>query len=94
MIISDYFKFLDHWFYTVGVKVCPADTRNKTTSENWNSEQNSEMSLEEYEQLKKECLKELWKAYVAANTTGVLELPTRQHDSVLTSRNAMPKPSE
>ena len=54
MITSDNFKFLDYWFYNVGANICPADTKNKRTSDNWKPRQNSEMSVEEYEQLKKE----------------------------------------
>lgn len=53
MITSEYFHLLDFWFYTVGVNVCPADTKNKRVSESWKSIQNSAMSLEEFEDLKK-----------------------------------------
>jgi bifunctional DNA primase/polymerase-like protein len=53
MITSDYFKFLDFWFYTVGVNVRPADTRNKRVSQAWSTEQNSAMTSEEYEEMKK-----------------------------------------
>jgi DNA replicative helicase MCM subunit Mcm2 (Cdc46/Mcm family) len=53
MITSDYFHFLDFWFYTVGVNICPADTRNKKTTEIWKPKQNTPMSAEEYEELKK-----------------------------------------
>ena len=53
MITSELFSVLDFWFYTVGVNVCPADTRNKRTSENWKPMQNTPMSNEEYEELKK-----------------------------------------
>lgn len=53
MITSEFFTILDFWFYTVGVNVCPADTRNKKTSESWKPLQNTSMSNEEYEELKK-----------------------------------------
>jgi DNA replicative helicase MCM subunit Mcm2 (Cdc46/Mcm family) len=53
MITSDCFKFLDFWFYTVGVNICPADTRNKRLSESWKAKQTTAMSVEEYEELKK-----------------------------------------
>ena len=35
MITSELFSVLVFWFYTVGVNVCPADTRNKRISESW-----------------------------------------------------------
>lgn len=53
-ITSEYFDFLDFWFYKVGVNLCPADTRNKRVSENWRAMQTAAMSAEEYEGLKKE----------------------------------------
>jgi hypothetical protein len=53
MITSELFSVLDFWFYTVGVNVCPADTRNKRTSESWKPMQNTSMLNEEYEELKK-----------------------------------------
>ena len=53
MITSEFFNILDFWFYTVGVNVCPADTRNKKTSESWKPLQNTSMSNKEYEELKK-----------------------------------------
>ena len=53
LITSEYFKFLDFGFYEVGVNLCPADTRNKRTSENWKAMQTAAMSAEEYEELKK-----------------------------------------
>jgi Bifunctional DNA primase/polymerase, N-terminal len=53
MITTDFFKFLDFWFYTVGVNVIPADTRNKRVSQAWTIEQNSAMTIEEYEEMKK-----------------------------------------
>src|SRR2546422_291472 len=53
MITSEYFKFLDFWFYEVGVNICPADTRNKKLSESWKARQTTAMSAEEYEELKK-----------------------------------------
>jgi|GEM_PF-1717052 len=53
MITSEYFKFLDFWFYDVGVNVIPADTRNKRVSENWKIKQEAPMSSDEYEELKK-----------------------------------------
>jgi DNA replicative helicase MCM subunit Mcm2 (Cdc46/Mcm family) len=53
LITSDFFHILDFWFYNVGVNLCPADTRNKRTSENWKAIQNTAMSSEEYEELKK-----------------------------------------
>ena len=54
MITSEYFHLLDFWFYTVGVNVCPADTRNKRVSESWKPMQDYAMSSEEFEDLKKE----------------------------------------
>lgn len=66
----------------------PADTRTKRTFDNWKPEQNS---LGGYEQLKKDCPKELWKANTAIDGTGVLELPTQQYDSVLMKRPAKTK---
>lgn len=53
MITSGFFKWLDFWFYEVGVNLCPADTRNKRVSENWKVKQDSPMSSEQYEELKK-----------------------------------------
>jgi replicative DNA helicase Mcm len=53
LITSEYFRFLDFWFYTVGVNICPADTRNKKLSESWKARQTTAMSAEEYEELKK-----------------------------------------
>ena len=53
MITSEHYPLLDFWFYTVGVNVCPADTRNKRISESWKPMQNSAMSSEEFEDLKK-----------------------------------------
>jgi hypothetical protein len=54
MITSELFSILDFWFYTVGVNVCPADTRDKRISESWKPMQTTAMSVEEYEDLKKE----------------------------------------
>jgi MCM P-loop domain/MCM OB domain/Bifunctional DNA primase/polymerase, N-terminal len=53
MITTDYFKFLDWWFYSVGVNVMPADTRNKKVSKAWAKYQTTAMTSEEYEVLKK-----------------------------------------
>ena len=53
MITSEYFSTLDFWFYTIGANVCPVDTRNKRVSESWKPMQNSAMSSEEFEDLKK-----------------------------------------
>ena len=54
MITSELFGLLDFWFYSVGVNVCPADTRNKRVSESWKAMQTTAMPAEEYEDLKKE----------------------------------------
>lgn len=54
MITPDYFKFLDFWFYIVGINICPADTRNKRISDNWKVRQSEPMSPNEYEAMKKE----------------------------------------
>jgi hypothetical protein len=53
MITPDYFQILDFWFYTVGVNICPADIRNKKTTESRRPKQNTPMTAEEYEELKK-----------------------------------------
>lgn len=54
MITPELFSVLDFWFYTIGVNVCPADTRNKRISESWKPMQTTAMSVKEYEDLKKE----------------------------------------
>lgn len=54
LITSEYFDFLDFWFYKVGVNLCPADTRNKRVSENWKAMQTVAMSDQDYEDLEKE----------------------------------------
>src|SRR5215216_778065 len=54
MITPEYFKYLDSWFYTVGVNVWPADTRNKRLSNSWKARQDEPMSTDEYEAMKKE----------------------------------------
>jgi len=53
LITTEYFEDLDFWFYEVGVNICPADTRNKKVTRNWKIEQDTAMSAEEYEELKK-----------------------------------------
>lgn len=54
MITTDYFEFLDYWFYIVDVNVCPADTRNKKISDNWKPRQSKPISPDKYEAMKKE----------------------------------------
>ena len=54
MITPELFSVLDFWFYTIGVNICPADTRNKRISESWKPMQTTAMSVKEYEDLKKE----------------------------------------
>jgi hypothetical protein len=53
VITSEHFEQLDFWFYTVGVNVCPCNTRDKRTSNNWKAKQDTAMSPEEYEESKK-----------------------------------------
>ena len=57
MITSEYFASLDFWFYTVGVNVRPADTRNKKVSKAWADHQTTAMTAEEYELMKKNVIK-------------------------------------
>jgi DNA replicative helicase MCM subunit Mcm2 (Cdc46/Mcm family) len=54
MITPDHFPVLDFWFYTIGVNVWPADTRNKSLSNSWKARQSEDMSSEEFEAMKQE----------------------------------------
>jgi hypothetical protein len=54
MITETENRILDFWFYEVGVNIVPVDSRNKSTSSRWITEQNEAMKPEVYEQMKKD----------------------------------------
>jgi hypothetical protein len=43
----------DFWYYEIGVNVIPADTKNKTTFENWSQWKDKSMPVEGFESYKK-----------------------------------------
>ena len=43
----------DFWYYEIGVNVIPADTKNKTTCENWSQWKDTSMPIEIFEIYKK-----------------------------------------
>ena len=54
MITPDQFPVLDFWFYSVGVNVWPADTRNKSLSNRWKAKQSEDMYLRSLRAMKQE----------------------------------------